>query len=82
MFIINNRFHNVLEGLGVSKGERALILVYRQPEWYDILLGCIKKGVVFMPTTVFSSSKDIQYRINSAGVPLFFFIHNHSIIQR
>jgi len=62
------RFCNVLTRLGVEKGERALILVYRQPEWYDVLLGCIKKGVMFMPTTVFASAKDIEYRINCSGV--------------
>lgn len=61
-----NRFANVLSSLGVAKGERALVLVSRQPEWYDIMVGMIKRGVIPMPTTILSSAKDLQYRIQSA----------------
>lgn len=35
---------------------------------YDIMVGMIKRGVIPMPTTILSSAKDLQYRIQSAQV--------------
>ena len=37
----SNQFANLLRGLGVAKGERALVMVPRIPQWYVAVLGMI-----------------------------------------
>ena len=66
MKVLSNKFANLLRGLGVGKGDRALVMAPRIPEWYEAVLGMIKLGVVPMPTTTLCTPKDIEYRINRA----------------
>jgi acetyl-CoA synthetase len=44
-----NRFANVLQRLGVGKGERLFILAGRVPELYTALIGALKNGSVVSP---------------------------------
>ena len=62
----SNRFANLLRNLGVEKGERALIMAPRIPEWYEAFLGMVKLGIVPMPATTLCTPQDIEYRINRA----------------
>ena len=64
--VLSNKFANLLRGLDVTKGDRALLMVPRIPEWYISILGMIKLGVVPMPTTTLCTPKDIEYRVNRA----------------
>lgn len=63
---LSNRFVNVLRSLGIKKGERVLVILESIPEWYEVMIGMFKLGVVPMPGTVLLTSKDIEYRINRA----------------
>ena len=45
----SNRFANVLESLGVAKGERVFGLMGRRLELYIAALGTLKRGAVFCP---------------------------------
>ncbi len=45
----SNRFGNVLNKLGIAKGERMFIFMPRTPELYFSLLGAVKAGVVVGP---------------------------------
>ena len=38
----------------------------RVPDWYDVVLGCIKLGAIPMPATTLLTPRDIAYRVNSA----------------
>ena len=67
MKVLSNKFANLLRGLGVGKGDRALVMAPRIPQWYEAVLGMIKLGVVPMPATTLCTPKDIEYRINRAG---------------
>jgi acyl-coenzyme A synthetase/AMP-(fatty) acid ligase len=58
-----SRVANALDGLGVAGGERAFVMLPRIPEWYDILLGMFRVGVVPMPATVLCTPRDIEYRV-------------------
>ncbi len=60
----SNRFANALRELGLSKGDFACVVIGRIPEWYDVLFGCMKSGVVSMPGTNLLTAKDIAYRVN------------------
>ncbi|MEO0068050.1 MAG: AMP-binding protein [candidate division WOR-3 bacterium] len=64
---LSNKFANLLFASGAKKGDRILVLLPRIPEWYVAVLGAMKAGVVFMPTPTLSTSKDIEYRLNTSG---------------
>jgi acetyl-CoA synthetase len=44
-----NRFANVLQGLGIGKGDSLFLLAGRIPELYVALLGALKNGTVVTP---------------------------------
>jgi len=64
--VASNRFLNVLQKIGVKKGDRVLVILQSIPEWYIALIGMFKLGVVPMPGTVLLTAKDIEYRVNRA----------------
>ncbi|GLU60121.1 hypothetical protein Pure05_26320 [Paenarthrobacter ureafaciens] len=45
----SNRFANVLQSLGVAKGDRVFSLIGRTPELYTAVAGTLKNGSVFCP---------------------------------
>jgi acetyl-CoA synthetase len=51
--IATNRFANVLEALGVERGERVFVMTGRIPELYVAVLGALKRGAV--ACTLFSA---------------------------
>ncbi len=61
-----NRFANVLEGLGVGKGDPVAVLAGRIPELYIAALGTLKNGSVFTPLFSAFGPEPIQARINIA----------------
>src|SRR6478672_2713313 len=62
----SRRVANALEGLGVTVGERAFVMLPRIPEWYELLLGMFRRGVVPMPATTLCTARDIAQRIERA----------------
>ncbi len=66
MSLASNRAANFLAAQGIRKGEGVFVMLPRGPEWYEVLLGCIKLGAVPMPGTQLLTSRDIAYRIGRA----------------
>ncbi|MDP9233935.1 MAG: AMP-binding protein [Actinomycetota bacterium] len=62
----SNRAANFLAAQGVRKGDRVFVMLPRIPEWYDVMLGCMKLGAVPMPGTMQLTGRDIEYRVNQA----------------
>jgi acyl-coenzyme A synthetase/AMP-(fatty) acid ligase len=62
----SDRAARFLAGQGVAKGDRVFVMLPRIPDWYDVVLGCIKLGAVPMPATTLLTPRDIAYRVNSA----------------
>ncbi len=62
----SNRVAKTLLRMGLSKGERCLLVMGRVPEWYIALLGMLKAGIVAVPGTTLLTSKDILYRLQAA----------------
>jgi len=58
---------NSLIALGMKRADAVCVVIGRRPEWHQVLLGCMKAGVVAMPGTNLLTAKDIAYRINQAG---------------
>lgn len=55
-----------LTSLGLRRGDRVFILMPRVPEWWFVVLGCIRAGIVFMPGTPMLTPKDIRYRLSAS----------------
>ena len=72
-----SRFANALREIGIKKGDFAFVMMPRIPEWYHVLLGCTKLGVVSMPGTNLLTAKDIEYRVNRVGASLVIVTHEH-----
>jgi acyl-coenzyme A synthetase/AMP-(fatty) acid ligase len=62
----SDRAARFLAAQGVAKGDRVFVMLPRIPDWYDVVLGCIKLGAVPMPATTLLTPRDIAYRLNSA----------------
>jgi acetyl-CoA synthetase len=64
---LSRRAARALQSLGIGKGDRAFIMLPRTPAWYAAMLGVIRIGAVAMPGTNQLTSRDIVYRIRTAG---------------
>lgn len=64
----SNRTANFLQGLGIEKGDRVLVMLPRIPEWWVTMLALMKVGAVAVPSAVFLTPKDIEYRCKRANV--------------
>lgn len=73
-----NRFARVLMGLGVTKGDFAAVVIPRLPAWYQVLVGCMKLGVVAMPGTNLLTAKDLEYRINRSRASIAIVTAEHA----
>ncbi len=59
-----NRFANVLQGLGVGKGDHLFVLAGRIPELYIAVLGALKNGSVVTPMFSAFGPEPIATRVN------------------
>jgi acyl-coenzyme A synthetase/AMP-(fatty) acid ligase len=60
----SNRVANVLKELGVSQGDRILIVLPRITLWQAAYVGALKTGAVVIPCTAMLREKDLVYRAN------------------
>jgi len=74
----SNRFANALMALGAEKGDPAVVVLPRIAEWYHVILGCTKTGVIAMPGTNLLTAKDLEYRINRAEAKLAIVTEAHA----
>ncbi|ASS75182.1 acyl--CoA ligase [Tumebacillus algifaecis] len=63
----SNKWANALQTIGLTRGDRVIVLLPRSLEAYIVYLGLIKAGVVVMPGSEMLRPKDIEYRANHAG---------------
>ena len=61
-----NQFAQSLLRQGFRKGDRVIVILPRIHEWYVALLAMFKVGIIPVPTTSQSTSRDIHYRTNKA----------------
>ncbi len=64
----SDRMANFLRGRGVARGDRVLLMLANLPELWEVLLACIKLGVVVVPTTVLAGPAEIQDRVERGKV--------------
>jgi acyl-coenzyme A synthetase/AMP-(fatty) acid ligase len=61
----SHRVACALHKLGLRKGDRVLMMLPRLPEWWELVLGMMRMGVVVVPATMLLVNKDIEYRLEA-----------------
>jgi acetyl-CoA synthetase len=61
-----SRFANLLKEEGYEKGDKLYVMVPRVVEWFAVMLGCFKLGVVPMPAPKILQPNDINYRLSAS----------------
>jgi acetyl-CoA synthetase/medium-chain acyl-CoA synthetase len=61
----SRRFANVLGGLGVNRGESLFVMLPRVVEWWEVVLGSLRAGAIWLPGTTLLTAKDLEYRLNA-----------------
>ncbi|RMG92826.1 MAG: acyl-CoA synthetase [Candidatus Dadabacteria bacterium] len=74
---LSNRFANVLRDLGFKKGDRLFVMVPRTVEWYAVMLGSFKLGVIPLPSPNILVPNDVRYRVNQAEASGAVMWHEH-----
>ncbi|XP_044289606.1 acyl-coenzyme A synthetase ACSM5, mitochondrial-like [Varanus komodoensis] len=65
--VLSRKAANVLTGpCGLQRGDRILMVLPRIPEWWLLLLACIRTGIVFISGTSQLTAKDISYRLQAS----------------
>ncbi|XP_061455190.1 acyl-coenzyme A synthetase ACSM4, mitochondrial-like [Rhineura floridana] len=65
--VLSRKVANVLLGpCGLQRGDRAILILPRVPEWWLLNVACIRSGIVFMPGTPQLTAKDILYRLQAS----------------
>jgi acetyl-CoA synthetase len=60
----SNQLANGLTKLGLTKGDRVVVMTTRLMESYIIYLACLKAGIVISPASELLRAKDLVYRLN------------------
>ena len=61
-----NQFAQCLLKRGIHKGQRVIVILGNTAEWYIALLAMFKTGIIPVPTTSQSTSRDILYRLDKS----------------
>lgn len=78
LMVLSNRFANVLRTMGLRKGDRLFVMIPRVVDWYAVLLGSFKLGVIPMPAPNILVAKDVEYRIREAEAVAAVVNHEHA----
>ncbi|XP_039081380.1 acyl-coenzyme A synthetase ACSM1, mitochondrial-like, partial [Hyaena hyaena] len=61
---LSQRAANVFtQTCGLQHGDRLALILPRVPEWWLVVIGCIRAGIIFIPGTTQMKAKDILYRL-------------------
>jgi acetyl-CoA synthetase len=67
---LSNRFANVLEALGVDRGDRVATLLPSLPETAAVFLGTYKRGAILLSMSVLYGDEGIEHRLRDSGARL------------
>ena len=67
---LSNKAANVFLKYGIKKGDRVLLMLKRNYEYWYIVTALHKLGVVAIPATNMLTAEDISYRVNVANIKM------------
>ena len=65
---MSNRAANYFRALGIRRGDRVMLVMRRNWEFWPVIVGLHKLGAVAIPATDQLVEKDFEYRFQTAGV--------------
>jgi len=68
--ILSNKLANVLDSLGIKKGDRVCTLLPKIPEMYISMLAIWKVGAICVPLFTAFGKNEVMYRIKDSGAKL------------
>jgi acyl-coenzyme A synthetase/AMP-(fatty) acid ligase len=63
----SNRIANVLEGIGIRRGDPIMLVLPRITLWQAAYIGALKLGAIVIPCTAMLREKDLIYRADHSG---------------
>ncbi len=70
MAVLSAHWANLLRAVGLSRGDRLLVLVGKTADWHGILLGALRLGAVTIPCSDLLRAKDLAFRAQHSGARL------------
>lgn len=77
----SNKCANYLESLGISIGDRVLLILKQRPEVWFTFTALHKMGAVCIPATYQLTKKDIIYRCNAAKVKAIICVDDNEVVN-
>ena len=65
---LSNRAANMFRGWGIKKGDKVMLVLKRNYQYWYAILGLMKIGAIAIPATHMLTTKDFQYRFQAADV--------------
>ena len=65
---LSNKAANVFRNHGIKKGDKVLVILKRNYEYWYVAPALHKLGAVIIPATNLLTQSDISYRVNTAGI--------------
>lgn len=65
---LSDKAANYLSSLGIGRGDKVMIVLKRDWQFWHTIMALHKLGAVTIPATHLLTEKDITYRVNAAGV--------------
>jgi len=65
---LSDKAANYLSSLGIGKGDKVMIILKRDWQFWHTIMALHKLGAATIPATHLLTEKDITYRVNAAGV--------------
>lgn len=72
----SSRAANYFKSLGIKKGDRVMLILKRNWQFWPIMIGLNKLGAIAIPATNQLLSHDIEYRFKAAGVSSIICTHD------
>lgn len=61
---------NYFRSLGIKKGDKVMLIMKRHYEFWYTIMALHKIGAVTIPATHLLTKKDVEYRVNAAGIKM------------
>jgi acetyl-CoA synthetase/medium-chain acyl-CoA synthetase len=65
---LSSKLAGGLKKLGISKGDKVLIILPNKPEWWISVLALMRINAIVIPATTLLMPKDIEYRLKVANI--------------
>ena len=66
--VYSNKVANMIRKHGLAPGDKVLLMLPRIPEWWFSVVGLIKRGIIFVPSAISLTAKDLQYRCEKGEI--------------